>query len=303
MRRFLLLSIVLGGALLLGACGGRGTVATVESESIAGDTVLALRTSYEGEAVVQGEIYRGDLTRLIFTEAALQAAEEDFGITGLDDQGTIDARMASPTPSDQAILASVMEANPDYTDALLELTMVQVMLREAVLAELVSVEGFLEDAWADSPQQFAQVCVRHILTESLAEVEEAQARIAAGEDFGAVADEVSLDGASPGGQLPCPSFASAYVEPFGSTAATAPVGVVAGPIETEFGWHLLVVDERIAPTTFEDLAADPLAYLEPGSIGDLWVVWFDDAVGDTEIVVRSQIGTWVPEADGIRPPQ
>lgn len=303
MRRLALLSLVLGGALLFGACGGRDTVATVEAESIAGDTVLALRTSYEGEAVVQGEIYRGDLTRLILTEAALQAAEEDFGITGLDDQATIDARMAAPTPSDEAILASVMESNPDYTESLLELTMVQVMLREAVLGELVAAEGVLEDAWANNPQQFAQVCVRHILTESLAEIEEAGTRIEGGEDFSAVADEMSLDGASAGGQLPCPSFASAYVDPFGSTAATAPVGVVAGPIQTEFGWHILIVDERIAPTSFDDLAANPLDYLEPGSIGDLWVVWFDDAVGGTDIVVRSQIGTWVPEADGIRPPQ
>jgi parvulin-like peptidyl-prolyl isomerase len=303
MRRLALLSLVLGGALLLAACGGRDTVATVEEEPIAGDSVLALRTSYDDEPVVQGEIYRGDLTRLILTEAALQAAEEDFGITGLDDQATIDARLAAPGPNDEAILTAVMEANPDYTDQLLELTLVQVMLREAVLAELVAAEGFLEDAWANDPEQFAQVCARHILTGTQAEAESALARITAGEDFATVADEVSLDTGSPGGQLPCPAYASQYVPPFGSTAATAPIGVVAGPIETDFGWHILIVDERIAPTTFEDLAADPLAYLELSSINDLWVVWFDDAVGDTDIAVRSQIGTWVPEADGIRPPQ
>lgn len=303
MRRIALPFVLLLGALLLAACGGRGTVATVDSEAIAGNTVLSLRTSYEDEPVVIGDAYREDLTRVIFTEAALQAAEEDFGITGLDDSNTVADRLASPKPTDQAALARVMEENPDYTDSLLELTMVQLMLREAVLTELLRSEGLLERAWEDGPEQFSQVCVRHILTETLDEAEEARARVSAGEDFGAVADEVSLDAQSPGGQLPCPAHASLFIEPFGSTAAAAPIGVVVGPIQTEFGWHLLVVDERIAPATFEDLAADPLDYLELNAISDLWAAWFNRAVADTEIEVRSQIGTWVPEAAGIRPPQ
>ena len=142
----------------------------------------------------------------------------------------------------------------------------------------------------------------HILTETRREAEPARDRREAGEDFSMVAGEVSLDTQSPGGVLPCPSLASSFVAPFGVTTATAPLGEIVGPIQTQFGWHIIIVDDRVAPSSVEELREDPTRFIDPSTVSDLWVLWLDAAVRDSDIWVASQVGRWVPEADGILPP-
>ena len=124
----------------------------------------------------------------------------------------------------------------------------------------------------------------------------------AGEDFGAVADELSLDTFSPGGQLPCPSSPSSFVEPFASVVASAPVGETTLPLQTEFGWHVVLVDSREGPESFEEFAEDAQRWIPIVELNQAYIAWRDEALGRAAIVVRSQIGTWFPQGDGILPP-
>ena len=74
------------------------------------------------------------------------------------------------------------------------------------------------------------------------------------------------------------------------------------PVPSEFGWHLIIVDERTEPETLDELLSDPLAYLHPNFVNDLWTGWFNDAISSADITVSSQIGTWEHDAYGILPP-
>jgi peptidyl-prolyl cis-trans isomerase SurA len=124
----------------------------------------------------------------------------------------------------------------------------------------------------------------------------------AGEDFAVIAADVSLDTGSPGGQLPCPSAATTYVEEFAQAVTTAPLGEITEPFETQFGWHIVIVDDRVAPESLEELLADPVTYVDPTIANQMFSAWLQEAIGRADIEVRSQVGAWAPEAGAIAPP-
>jgi parvulin-like peptidyl-prolyl isomerase len=93
-----------------------------------------------------------------------------------------------------------------------------------------------------------------------------------------------------------------FVAPFAFALVNAPVGEVTDPVQTEFGWHVIVVESRESAETFEELARDPVRWIAAERIEAVWTAWIDDAVERAEIIVRSDIGTWSSPADAIAPP-
>ncbi len=92
--------------------------------------------------------------------------------------------------------------------------------------------------------------VRHILVEDEAEAEAIVADLAAGEDFATLAEERSVDPGSGarGGDLG-PALRGAYVPPFDDAVWSAQLDEVVGPIESNFGFHVLeVTAEEQSPT-------------------------------------------------------
>ena len=298
-----LTAVAVAGVVLLSACAEASWVATVNDVPIEGETVLELRNSYEDEASsVAGEPFRQDLTGLIALEAQIQAAEEDFGLTGLDDPALRDEVLAEVGPADRGAVNQVA-ADPDLTEESLNTLGTQLAVRDAVIAELVSTRpDLLEDLWTNQPIAITQVCIRILSTVSEEEILEVAARLDAGEDFSAVADEVSPSPENPGGRLECPLPVGAFAAPFDQVAGTTPVGQVSEPFQSDFGWHLVLVDEIDRPESLEALQADPLRYVYVGTLLPLWGAWVDDALARADIWVRSQVGTWVPQAAQIVPP-
>jgi peptidyl-prolyl cis-trans isomerase C len=85
---------------------------------------------------------------------------------------------------------------------------------------------------------------RHILVSSEQEAKDISARLAKGEDFEALAKEYSLDGSKEfGGDL---GFFTAdeMVPAFSEAAFALKVGEVSQPVQTEFGWHLIKLEDR-----------------------------------------------------------
>lgn len=84
-------------------------------------------------------------------------------------------------------------------------------------------------------------CARHILVPEEAVAGEIVERVAAGEDFATLAGEFGTDGtATRGGDLGCfPT--GAMVAPFEEAVIAAEIGAVTGPVETQFGYHALLV--------------------------------------------------------------
>jgi peptidyl-prolyl cis-trans isomerase C len=149
----------------------------------------------------------------------------------------------------KAAAEAKMAEGPDY-EAKLE------FLRQRVL-----MQSFLEKAGKDAvsdaevqkvfdetvkdmkPEE--EVRARHILVETEDEAKKAAARIAAGEDFGAVAKEISKDPGSgaEGGDLGY--FSKGQMVPeFAEAAEKLEVGKVSAPVKSQYGWHIIKVEDK-----------------------------------------------------------
>lgn len=130
-----------------------------------------------------------------------------------------------------------------------------VELLQADLAEGIELtDEILESYYEDEQYRFQtdeERRARHILINSPAEDPEAEARAAeiltrleAGEDFEALADELSEDGgtSSQGGDLGWLGR-GLLVGPFEDTLFAMALGDVEGPVKTDFGYHIIRLDE------------------------------------------------------------
>ncbi|MYN14378.1 peptidylprolyl isomerase [Pusillimonas sp. TS35] len=90
----------------------------------------------------------------------------------------------------------------------------------------------------------ARASARHILVDTEEKCLELKAAIENGADFAQVAKEnSSCPSSRQGGDLG--SFGRGQMVPeFDQVVFSAPVGVVQGPVKTQFGYHLVEVTER-----------------------------------------------------------
>jgi parvulin-like peptidyl-prolyl isomerase len=304
--------------VLLASCGDGAvgdTAAIVNDEKISRDQVLALRTTYDdatavdaGCGAIQGgeclQDFRGDLTQLVVAEALRSAAESEFGLTWTAEE--IADRAENP-PERYAPLFDPDRLPPYFTAEALQVQALFTLIRDGVAAELLLASPGFPDVYLEEPQRVTRACVRHVLVNDEDTAAEVLARAEAGEDLGALAEEFSTDTTTSGGLLldpsgQCPVFLSGFVPPFALAAVTAPVGVVSGPVETSFGFHVILVEERVGPPSRDELIDDPIAWLEPAVASELYSEWLNVALQEASIEVHPVIGTWASIADGIRPP-
>lgn len=139
-----------------------------------------------------------------------------------------------------------------------------VALTEVVLAAVT--DDALQAAYDERFKEFApqkEYSAAHILVETEDRAKELQAELDGGADFATLAKANSSDTGSGanGGELGWFGLGQ-MVKPFEDAVVAAEVGKVAGPVQSDFGWHLILVKEtRIAekPTLDqmrEELAAD-----------------------------------------------
>lgn len=98
----------------------------------------------------------------------------------------------------------------------------------------------------------------HILVESLEQAQDLKAELDAGGDFAALAAQHSTDGSAQGGGDLGWFGLGKMVEPFETAVVAATVGKVTGPVQTEFGHHLILVTETRATArpTLEEVRAE-----------------------------------------------
>jgi peptidyl-prolyl cis-trans isomerase C len=88
-----------------------------------------------------------------------------------------------------------------------------------------------------------EIHARHILVPTEAEAKEVKERLMKGEDFATVAKEKSKDPSAEGGDL---GFfgRGQMLKPFEDTAFALKDGEISDPVQTQFGWHIIKVEER-----------------------------------------------------------
>jgi parvulin-like peptidyl-prolyl isomerase len=163
------------------------------------------------------------------------------------------------------------------------------------LTELLADEVEVSDeaVQAAYDQQFAQPQVSHLLVATEEEAQAAIDRIEAGEDFAAVAQDVSTDpGSAANGGALGPLQPGAFVPEFEEAALALEPGELSEPVQTQFGFHVI---RTTAPQPLEDVRGQ----IEEQVVGQqvqqrLTEVVFD-ALLSAEASVNPRFGRWAPE--------
>ena len=294
---------IAGGALLIASCGGGGNsvAATVNGADITlGDVEGLLYQVNEFDR--QPEQFATYLSVLIQWGAINQLAVDEFGFEPTEDQIDLETRELVLGSGFTEIETFLVQQNISR-DGLRQLV-TQIIIEESLHESFVETldEPTLEDAQRDfdeSPAQWTEVCASHILTETADEAEAVLGRIDAGEDFATVAAEVSIDGsAAVGGDLGC-ATASGYVPEFAEATIEAEIGEVFGPVESDFGYHVMLVASRTT-TPLEELRQELLDEAAFDAVNE----WLNAAVVGAEVFVDEKHGSWVtePQPQVIPPP-
>ena len=122
--------------------------------------------------------------------------------------------------------------------------------QQAVFEQWLELDGATDEefraAYERGPEHSEVVCTAHVLVDTRAEADEVVAELEAGAAFADVALERSTDtgSAMAGGVLPCATitnFRNQYVPEYVDAALDADVGVPTEPVESAFGWHVILV--------------------------------------------------------------
>ena len=106
-------------------------------------------------------------------------------------------------------------------------------------------KAYDEAAKAQPPQE--EIHARHILVPTEDEAKKALARVKAGEDFAKVATELSKDPSGDGGDLGW--FTKDRMVPeFSDAAFKLKKGEISDPVKTQFGWHIIQVEDTRTKT-------------------------------------------------------
>lgn len=262
------------------------------------ESVLRAVASAEGSGVVADEAtgtVEGDFARNVVSIFVTRDATKAF----------LAANGEAITEEDrQAVLDQIPEDDPgrDYPQDLFDL-LVELNAGPMALARIEAPAApELEERYAASPGDLDVLCVRHVLLDSESAADDVLAEVAAGASIEDLARERSTDptAVDNGGAIEltqgqaCSSVTDARqaLDPvFVDAAVTAVPGEPVGPIQTDFGWH--VIEARPYAEVAESLAT----VFETGA-GDLL---FASYLRDLDVNVDPRYGRWDGTAGQVVP--
>lgn len=148
---------------------------------------------------------------------------------------------------------------------------------------------------AKQNENVEEVQARHILVATQGEAETVIKRLEKGEGFAALAGELSLGpSASRGGDLGY-FRAEEMVQAFSDAAFALQPGELSAPVETEFGWHVIRLEDKrvVPPPSFEDLSEQIRAFLEQKERN----LFFDELLTSYDFQVYGEETSMLPEFD------
>jgi len=242
---FLGLAFVLGGLLafaglsLTSASHDGDVVALVNGEPISREEFFERLEEAAGEQILDQ----------IIMEKAIAQAEGRLGVTVSEEevQSELDA-IKQNFASEEAFEAELSRYNLTLDRLLYEIRLNLILTKLSRKDVTVSEEEIAQffEANKELLHTPARIRVRHILVETEDDAKEILAQLKAGADFAELAKAKSLDTASgaQGGEIGFIDEDSPIVEEFKKAAFNLEVGKLSEPVESQFGWHIIRVDER-----------------------------------------------------------
>ena len=300
MKKLLSLAVA---AVALAACGGASgeVAATVNGTEITVGEVEANIDTQEG--TISKEMFAQFLGIEIQWTILSEALEERFDVEFGDDELQAEAdRIYEELKTGEETREEFL-ANRGITEEFLQ-TIAHQRLYDGAIREQLSgdvadpSEAEIETARDQARAELTNVCVSHILVPTEEEARAVMERLEADEDFAEVAADVSTDSGSgeQGGVLPCAS-PSSYVPPFAEATLAAPIGEVYPEIvESQFGFHVVLVTERTEPADGDLPTEDEIAEsLSAQAVSADLDQWFLEAITGAEVTVDERFGTWETE--------
>ena len=283
-------SILLVVALAVSACGsGSGVAATVNGEDITVEDVEALLVPAEGTTIPKEE-FAAALGFLVQQQIIADAAETEFGITIEDSEIATEADALVAESSTEGQTREDFLESQQITEELLQ----GIAFSQLLVGEIS--ETLEADVVAPSQEEIDTVmtdaealyCASHILVATQQEADDVAARLEAGEDFATLAAEVSTDTGSgaQGGDLGCAS-SDLYDPAFAEALTTAEVGVPTAPVESQFGFHVILLRDDEIPT--EEEAKESLTAEAVNTAAN---TWFTTQFEAADVTVDETYGTW-----------
>jgi len=198
--------------------------------------------------------------------------------------------------------------------SVIESDLVQVFIETTIDPQVAVTAEDVETYYKENPQMFQQpeqVHARHILMKSgaeatseakataLAKAAAARKRAVAGEDFAALATELSEGPSAPqGGDL---GFfgRQQMVAPFADAAFALEVGQVSEVVETQFGYHIIKVEEKKPASTMTlDEVREPLEQMLRQNQGGQATTRILDQLAEKATITQMNQGAAAPDAAG-----
>jgi parvulin-like peptidyl-prolyl isomerase len=277
-------------ALGLAACGsGGGVAATVNGVDIRVDEVEALLDPADGTTIPKPE-FAQVLGFLVQQQIVSDSAESEFGIVIEDSEIDAEATtMVEAALGEDQTREEFLQAQGLTEGLLRRLAHRQLLfteISEVIEADVAEptqeeIDGLITDAEG-------LYCASHILVATEQEATDVAGRLEAGEDFATLAGELSTDTGSgaQGGDLGCQT-AETYVEEFATALSAAEVNVPTAPVESQFGWHIILLREDELPSA--DQARETLT---AAALNEAANTWLADQFENADVTVDSEFGTW-----------
>jgi parvulin-like peptidyl-prolyl isomerase len=243
------------------------------------------------------DIERLDLTQLIMRSVLKQMAKNVKATPVTDAQ--IDAELTAAADGSTKEQLEQGAAAQGVDPQSLRLFAEVVAYEKAVIQALPIEQSKVQAAYdAAKASKYEQVHVAHILVATKAQADSILAQVQADPSkFGALATQFSTDTGSKanGGDLGFAAHGS-YVQEFGDAAWAGKDGTIVGPVQTQFGFHIIKIIEH-RTTSLADATSELKLQLNGGA----FVAAFKKASGALNISVNPRFGKWVPDAgsDGL----
>ena len=233
---------------------------------------------------------------VLSTEISVRLIDAEMQRRGLTPD---DGARSVATSQVQAYFGTALDGQPAFRQQLIDRYATYVTLDQSLIGPGPD-EATLRATFERDRAAFDLACARHILVASADKAQAIRTQLLAGTDFAALAAAESTDtgSAAAGGDLGCQPR-GVYVEEFEKAIWDGPVGTVQEPVQTEFGYHLILVNRR-GSRTFEEARADVADSLAPEPFAALQR-WLTEQWATAPITVDPRFGTWNPTTGQVDP--
>ena len=319
MKRFLSFLLTLVAPVLLLAASACGPVGAAPAAVVNGEDITEAELREELDAIRQNDDYvqilqqpgdptqaplqvlgRGDGTfdaefvaRVLGRQILLELIHQELERRDLE---VSDAEMDEAREQIVSELgADIVRAFPEgYQRTIFRRNAEVIKLQEA-LAEVEVDDAAIEAFYEENRERYQLDCSSHILVDSRELAVQLKAQIDAGASFADVAREHSTDtqSAQNGGSLDCQPKGT-FVPAFSDALDAATPGVVTEPVQTDFGFHLILLEERRVQS-IEEVAPQIRQELLASAQGQ-FAQFVTEAAQDAEVEVNARYGHFDKQA-------